>query len=106
MALVLFHRGTQLPIDPRAVAARRTASAIDPVQLAAIDAGVKDGQDAIDAEAAKTFGSNGLFGSREELGANYIKRDVAAMKGLCGGFGEGFRHGRRDNGWKITARCA
>jgi hypothetical protein len=30
----------------------RTASAIDPVQLAAIDAGVKDGQDAIDAEAA------------------------------------------------------
>jgi hypothetical protein len=69
MALVLFHQGTQLPIDPRAVAARRTASAIDPVQLAAIDAGVKDGQDAIDAEAAKTFGSNGLFGSREELGA-------------------------------------
>jgi hypothetical protein len=60
------------------------ASAIDPVQLAAIDAGVKDGQDAIDAEAAKTFGSNGLFGSREELGGNYIKRDVAAMKGLYG----------------------
>ena len=59
----------------------RTASAIDPVQLEAIDAGVKDGQDAADAEAAKTFGSNGLFGSREELGANYIKRDVAADEG-------------------------
>jgi hypothetical protein len=60
------------------------ASAIDPAELAAIDAGVKDGQAAIDAEAAKTFGSNGLFGSREALGENYLIRDVAAMKGLYG----------------------
>ena len=52
--------------------------------LVAIDAGVKDGQAAIDTQAAKTFGSNGLFGSRALLGTNYVTRDVAAMKGLYG----------------------
>jgi hypothetical protein len=60
------------------------ASALDPAELAAIDAGVKDGQAAIVAQAAKTFGSNGLFGSRQALGENYLIRDVAAMKGLYG----------------------
>jgi hypothetical protein len=85
------------PPDPSEVATRKRfeeigigpgkawdASMVDPATLAAIDAGVKDGQDAIDAQAAKTFGSNGLFGSRKELGANYVTRDVAAMKGLYG----------------------
>jgi hypothetical protein len=60
------------------------ASKVDPGTLAAIDAGVKDGQDAISAQAAKTFSSNGLFGSRALLKADYITRDVAAMKGLYG----------------------
>ena len=62
----------------------RDASKVDPAILAAIDAGVKDGQDAIDAQAAKTFSSNGLFGSRALLKTNYIKRDIGAMKGLYG----------------------
>jgi hypothetical protein len=60
------------------------ASSVDPAILAALDAGVMDGQSAIDAQAAKTFTSNGLFGSRAFLKTNYITRDVAAMKGLYG----------------------
>jgi hypothetical protein len=60
------------------------ASKVDPATIAAIDAGVKDGQDAIDAQAAKTFSSNGLFGSRALLKTNYITRDVGALKGLYG----------------------
>jgi hypothetical protein len=60
------------------------ASKVDPGTLTAVDAGVKDGQAAIDAQAAKTFSSNGLFGSRAFLKTNYITRDVAAMKGLYG----------------------
>ena len=38
----------------------------------------------IDALAAKTFSTNGLFGSRAQLKTNYLQRDVGAMKGLYG----------------------
>jgi hypothetical protein len=60
------------------------ASKVDKDVLAAIDDGVKDGQAAIDALAAKTFDTNGLFGSREQLKTSYLKRDVGALKGLYG----------------------
>ena len=60
------------------------ASKADPATLAAIDAGVKEGQAEIDALAAKTFSTNGLFGSRAQLKTNYLQRDVGAMKGLYG----------------------
>jgi hypothetical protein len=60
------------------------ASKVDPKILAAIDDGVKDGQAAIDALAAKTFDTNGLFGSRAQLKTNYLNRAVGAMKGLYG----------------------
>lgn len=60
------------------------ASKIDPAMLAAIDAGVAEGQAKIDALAAKTFATNGLFGSRAQLKTNYLQRDVGAMKGLYG----------------------
>ena len=60
------------------------ASKVDPATLAAIDAGVKEGQAEIDALAAKTFSTNGLFGSRAQLKTNYLQRDVGAMKGLYG----------------------
>ena len=60
------------------------ASKRDPVLLAAIDAGVKDAQDAIAAQAAKTLSSNGLFGSRDVLKTDFVTRDVGAMKGLYG----------------------
>src|SRR5438128_9950460 len=52
------------------------AAKVDPATLAAIDAGVKDGQAEIDALAAKTFSTNGLFGSRAQVKTNYIQRDV------------------------------
>jgi hypothetical protein len=60
------------------------ASKVDPATLAAIDAGVKEGQAEIDALAARTFSTNGLFGSRAQLKTNYLQRDVGAMKGLYG----------------------
>ena len=60
------------------------ASKVNPATLAAIDAGVKEGQAEIDALAAKTFSTNGLFGSRAQLKTNYLQRDVGAMKGLYG----------------------
>jgi hypothetical protein len=61
------------------------ASKVDPATLAAIDAGVKQGQAEIDALAAKTFSTNGLFGSRAQLKTNYLQRDVGAMKGVIVG---------------------
>jgi hypothetical protein len=85
------------PVDPSEVAIRKRfekigiapgkpwdASKVDAATLAAIGDGVKDGQAAIDALAAKTFDTNGLFGSREQLKNNYLNRAVAAMKGLYG----------------------
>ena len=60
------------------------ASKIDPKILAAIDAGVQDAQAELKAVAAKTVSSNGLFGSRAQLGTDYVKRDIGAMKGLYG----------------------
>jgi len=60
------------------------ASKVDPGTLAAIDAGVKEGQAEIDALAAKTSSTNGLFGSRAQLKTNYLQRDVGAIKGLYG----------------------
>jgi hypothetical protein len=60
------------------------AAKVNPATLAAIDAGVKEGQAEIDALAAKTFSTNGLFGSRAQLKTNYLQRDVGAMKGLYG----------------------
>ncbi len=60
------------------------ASKVDPALLTAIDQGVKDGQAAIEAKAAVTLSSNGLFGAREFLKSDYLTRDVAAMKGLYG----------------------
>jgi hypothetical protein len=56
----------------------------DAAQLAAIDAGVADGKQAIADKLSKTFSSNGLFGSRAQLGTDYLTRDVAAAKGLYG----------------------
>ena len=60
------------------------AAKVDPQILAAINDGVKDGQAAIDALAAKTVDTNGLFGSRKQLKNNYLNRAVAAMKGPYG----------------------
>ena len=60
------------------------AAKVDPGILAAIDAGVADGQRILKAAADKTLTSNGLFGSRDFLKTNYVARDIGAMKGLYG----------------------
>ena len=60
------------------------ATKVDPATLRAIDEGVADGQAVIKEKLSQTFDSNGLFGSREQLGTNYLTRDVAAAKGLYG----------------------
>lgn len=50
-----------------------------------LEAGVEDAKAALKERLAKTFASSGLFGSRAELGADYImRRNVGAAKGLYG----------------------
>lgn len=60
------------------------AAEVDGALLSAIDAGAKDGQQAIEAKMATTLSSNGIFGSREFLKNDYLIRSVAAAKGLYG----------------------
>jgi hypothetical protein len=55
----------------------------------AITGGAADGAAALEAQIAKTASSIGLFGSREQLGPNYImKRAVAAAMGIYGNAAE------------------
>jgi hypothetical protein len=56
----------------------------DPSLVPAIDAGVEQAKAEFKATLAKTFSSNGLFGSRGALGDDYMTRAVAAAKGLFG----------------------
>ena len=60
------------------------ASKVDPALLAAIDAGVKHGEEALKRKLAVTFESNGLFGPRNAVKTDYLMRAVAANKGLYG----------------------
>jgi hypothetical protein len=55
-----------------------------PEILAAIGAGAKQGLADIDAKAATTTSSLSLFGSREQLGSDYLTRAVAAQMGIYG----------------------
>jgi hypothetical protein len=52
--------------------------------LAAIEAGVQDGLSGIAGKAARTTSSLGLFGSRDDLGQDYLTRAVAAQMGIYG----------------------
>ena len=60
------------------------AAKVDPALLAAIDAGVKEGQKALQDKLAVTFDSNGLFGPRDPAKNDYLARAAAANKGLYG----------------------
>jgi hypothetical protein len=60
------------------------AGKVDAATLNAIDAGVTDAQAELKAKIAVTHGSNGIFGSREAQGENYLQRSVAAAMGLYG----------------------
>jgi hypothetical protein len=57
---------------------------VDPALLAAIKAGAADGQAAINERAATTLDSSTMFGTREFLANDYIRRSVGADKGLYG----------------------
>ena len=58
---------------------------LDPQTRQAIEAGIKDGGDRLQAVIAKTTSSVDLFGTREFLGKDYVmKRAVGAAMGLYG----------------------
>lgn len=72
---------TQIGISP---GVEFDAAKVDPAVLLAIDAGVKDAQAELKAKIDVTHSSNGLFGSRDFLGQDYLTRAVAAAMGLYG----------------------
>jgi hypothetical protein len=61
---------------------------VPPDVLAAIDAGVKHGLADIEEKASHTTSSIGIFGSREQLGDDYLTRAVAAQMGIYGQIAE------------------
>lgn len=87
------------------------ASKVDAATLAAIDAGVKEAQAELKAAIEVTHGSNGLFGSREVLGENYLKRATAAAMGLYGNdleeawYGGFVGDGRKPGQMYFTINC-
>ena len=67
--------GAGRPFDP---------DALSPDQLAAIDAGVAQGQRTLADSMHATHSSIGMFGSRATLGENYLRRATAAAMGIYG----------------------
>ncbi len=67
--------GPGMPFDPVAV---------DADTLAAIDAGVAEGTARLQDSMAHSFTSIGMFGSRDTLGEQYLKRATAAAMGIYG----------------------
>ncbi len=59
-------------------------STVDPATLAAIDQGIADAKAEMAEVAKTTLSSNGLFGTREFLNGDYMKRALGAQKGLYG----------------------
>lgn len=59
-------------------------STLSPDMRQAVEDGTADGIAALDATLATTLTSNGLFGSRAQLGTDYAKRAAGASKGLFG----------------------
>ena len=61
------------------------AATLDPQIRDAIEAGIKEGQDKLQAAIAKTTSSVDLFGTREFLGKDYVmRRAVGAAMGIYG----------------------
>lgn len=74
-------------------------ASLDPTLRQAVDDGVNDGIATLNAALAETTTSNGLFGTREDLGNDYLKRAVGASKGLYGNAVEEAWYG----GWESDA---
>ncbi len=77
----LMERFRRMGIGPGAAFAYED---LDPAMQQAIDEGVADGIATLNVALSTTLTSNGLFGSRDELGNDYLKRAVGANKGLYG----------------------
>lgn len=77
----LMQRFARIGIAP---GAELDVDSLEPAMQQAIDGGVADGMATLNAALAATVTSNGLFGSRDELGNDYLKRAVGANKGLYG----------------------
>jgi hypothetical protein len=60
------------------------AAKVDPALLSAIDEGVKDARKSLEETGKATLTSNGLFGTREFLKNDYMKRSIGAALGLFG----------------------
>jgi hypothetical protein len=61
------------------------AATLDPATKEAIQAGIKEGNDRLQATLAKTTSSSDLFGTRETLGTDYVmRRALGAALGLYG----------------------
>ncbi|MGF6756000.1 DUF1254 domain-containing protein [Paraburkholderia sp. GAS42] len=60
------------------------AAALPPETRAAIEAGVADGKAALADAEKHTTSSFGIFGTREDLNGDYMKRAVAAAMGIYG----------------------
>lgn len=60
------------------------AACVDASTLSAIDAGVAEAQALIQAGIDRTVSSNGLFGTRAELGGDSMKRTLGARIGIYG----------------------
>lgn len=74
-------------------------AALAPAVRTALEQGIADGQQRLlDAEAGAT-GSTGLFGTRDQLGEDYLARGIGADKGLYGLPAEEAWYG----GWAVDA---
>ncbi len=80
------------------------SATLAPRMLAAIDAGVADAQSEIQRNRARTSRANGLFGTREFLKNDYMKRTVGSLIGLYGNsVEEGWCGGYAGGGNKLNA---
>ncbi len=70
------------------------AASLDPSLHKAIEAGIADAQNSLQAEIAKTMSSVNVFGTREFLGKDYImRRAVGAAMGIYGNSKEEAQYG-------------
>lgn len=77
----LYGRLARIGIGPDATSGQRSPGA---EVVAAIDAGARQGVADIEEALANQHSSHGIFGSREQLGTDYLHRSMGAMGGIYG----------------------
>ena len=89
----LLRRFARIGIGPGACF---RAECLDPARRRAIADGVNDGIARLEAALATTRTPNGLYGTREQLGGDFLRRAVGASIGLFGNAVEEVWYGRWD----------